>query len=719
MEVGTEISQKIRSAIKAKLVELGAYVDDELPDYIMVMVANKRSRAQMRKDLGLFLGTNTVSFTEWLHRLLAKLQTIRSQSDLDKSAGKQVKGGKLKAEGDKQKGETQTVGLNSPTNQENIHSAEACLEKTQADIDSGEGNKYTDASDSRETGSSSTKQSLKSECDDNVRQDILTDTSPRDAVSEGEAMEAEVVNARRLSIESKISSASHSPGHGQSYSVSRKRKIQSELADVGKESDAFHTHNPAFDNTANELTADASSSLQVTRNVCDGDPEGTTHDHDAELPDHDGQPPQKVIRLAESLQLEDIKQALAEVLDKRTEQNDDIAHFSRMLESSLRKLRPRILSLAKIRIQEILYEFETLAFQEENLVGNQQNANRTKQASCLSNDSEIDSFGKCSKSLLVDSGSDGSRNLLEDKHASCVSSQTNPNLLEKEIHDSNYLLDNVDNCRPKINSGKLDNHLTVTREYSTADTRVNSQPRESLAKSQKSTGKSAKHSSKEYDTVVKFGDKERTAGKLQDQSQSPGSLGKADIGSPSSVHSCPLTGTLSLRIKRNVSTASQESPTSPVDLQSKPCSSHAGRSKHTSAKNKILPSILVDSIHTRKRSETLEPASVLRQGGNKDRSPRPVDASKQDVQDSPKLYGPEALKVMAKNLRITVINKQAVKSSQESSSEDSDDEEDDDSSDNDDEEEEEDARVNNSSIAKVKAGSATQKKKASSVHSSA
>jgi hypothetical protein len=75
-----------QSAIKAKLVDLGAYVgmycyyvfcssnfipllfmiDDELPDYIMVMVANKKTAAQMSDDLNLFLGNNTLKFTSWL-----------------------------------------------------------------------------------------------------------------------------------------------------------------------------------------------------------------------------------------------------------------------------------------------------------------------------------------------------------------------------------------------------------------------------------------------------------------------------------------------------------------------------------------------------------------------------------------------------------------------------------------------------------------------------
>uniref|UniRef100_A0A3B3CGH1 Zinc finger CCCH domain-containing protein 14 n=1 Tax=Oryzias melastigma TaxID=30732 RepID=A0A3B3CGH1_ORYME len=65
MEIGAEISKKIRAAIKGKLQELGAYIDEELPDYIMVMVANKKTPQQMTDDLSLFLGNNTVKFTAW------------------------------------------------------------------------------------------------------------------------------------------------------------------------------------------------------------------------------------------------------------------------------------------------------------------------------------------------------------------------------------------------------------------------------------------------------------------------------------------------------------------------------------------------------------------------------------------------------------------------------------------------------------------------------
>ena len=74
--LGAEVSAKIRSAIKAKLIELEAYVDEELPDYIMVMVANNRNKEQMEEDLGLFLNNNTKAFTNWLHAVLEKLKKV-------------------------------------------------------------------------------------------------------------------------------------------------------------------------------------------------------------------------------------------------------------------------------------------------------------------------------------------------------------------------------------------------------------------------------------------------------------------------------------------------------------------------------------------------------------------------------------------------------------------------------------------------------------------
>lgn len=66
--------------------ELGAYVDEELPDYIMVMVANKKSQDQMTEDLSLFLGNNTIRFTVWLHGVLDKLRSVTTEPSSLKSS---------------------------------------------------------------------------------------------------------------------------------------------------------------------------------------------------------------------------------------------------------------------------------------------------------------------------------------------------------------------------------------------------------------------------------------------------------------------------------------------------------------------------------------------------------------------------------------------------------------------------------------------------------
>lgn len=58
-------------------MELGCYVDDELPDYIMVMVANKRTRSQMESDLSLFLADHTEEFVNWIQQVLKKLREVR------------------------------------------------------------------------------------------------------------------------------------------------------------------------------------------------------------------------------------------------------------------------------------------------------------------------------------------------------------------------------------------------------------------------------------------------------------------------------------------------------------------------------------------------------------------------------------------------------------------------------------------------------------------
>lgn len=50
--------------------------DEELPDYIMVMVANRRTKSQMNEDLNLFLASKTPTFVNWLHIVLKKLKEV-------------------------------------------------------------------------------------------------------------------------------------------------------------------------------------------------------------------------------------------------------------------------------------------------------------------------------------------------------------------------------------------------------------------------------------------------------------------------------------------------------------------------------------------------------------------------------------------------------------------------------------------------------------------
>lgn len=74
---GIEVTNQLRSAIRAKLLELGVRYDEELPDYILVMVVNKKSRQQMHQDLHLFLENCTTPFVDWLHdQVLKKLQKV-------------------------------------------------------------------------------------------------------------------------------------------------------------------------------------------------------------------------------------------------------------------------------------------------------------------------------------------------------------------------------------------------------------------------------------------------------------------------------------------------------------------------------------------------------------------------------------------------------------------------------------------------------------------
>ena len=54
------------------------YLDAELPEYVMILVANKKTKDQLNDDLRLFLGEKTNTFTSWLVAVLYKLEQATS-----------------------------------------------------------------------------------------------------------------------------------------------------------------------------------------------------------------------------------------------------------------------------------------------------------------------------------------------------------------------------------------------------------------------------------------------------------------------------------------------------------------------------------------------------------------------------------------------------------------------------------------------------------------
>jgi len=65
-------------------------LDEELPDYVMILIANRRTVPQMETDLSLFLGDSAKKFVNWLTYVLKKLDRVTSvpgQKSEDDGAG--------------------------------------------------------------------------------------------------------------------------------------------------------------------------------------------------------------------------------------------------------------------------------------------------------------------------------------------------------------------------------------------------------------------------------------------------------------------------------------------------------------------------------------------------------------------------------------------------------------------------------------------------------
>lgn len=50
-----------------------------MPDYIIVMLANKKTILQIKNDLQLFLGANTDQFSDWLQKVMSNPELLDNQ----------------------------------------------------------------------------------------------------------------------------------------------------------------------------------------------------------------------------------------------------------------------------------------------------------------------------------------------------------------------------------------------------------------------------------------------------------------------------------------------------------------------------------------------------------------------------------------------------------------------------------------------------------------
>ena len=64
----------VQAGIIEKLKEYDCYIDNDLPDYIMVLIANKKSSSQMKEDLSLFVGDHVSEYVDWLHHCLDEIK---------------------------------------------------------------------------------------------------------------------------------------------------------------------------------------------------------------------------------------------------------------------------------------------------------------------------------------------------------------------------------------------------------------------------------------------------------------------------------------------------------------------------------------------------------------------------------------------------------------------------------------------------------------------
>jgi len=98
MKLDASEKAKIQAFVAKKLASISNYSDDVLPEYVMVMVQNKKSKTQVSTDLEAFLGPKSSEFAKWLWEILdnyskglgLKMDTIIDEKEKKPSNGVKI-----------------------------------------------------------------------------------------------------------------------------------------------------------------------------------------------------------------------------------------------------------------------------------------------------------------------------------------------------------------------------------------------------------------------------------------------------------------------------------------------------------------------------------------------------------------------------------------------------------------------------------------------------
>lgn len=275
MNFTSDISIKIRTAIKVKLAELGTDVYEELPDYIMVMVANRRNEEDMTEELSLFLGDNAPQFTSWLHSLLSKLQFVASAPP--ESKGNLASGSRPSTEQNKSAGATPSYSDSAsehsndedasravPSRSEALKSEQASHEEDEQSDSPKSNSSSVDHADSTSRGSSNEPSNVTCDSDSVKTENSKTDNGTRKEVVK-KRKKTSVTRVFRVKSR-KLESESDSSGKSNIVSSSKLATEQgTDASDSEKETKSYTQIRKM--KPSNHTSSEVSSSVVKTKPV--------------------------------------------------------------------------------------------------------------------------------------------------------------------------------------------------------------------------------------------------------------------------------------------------------------------------------------------------------------------------------------------------------------------------------------------------------------------